>query len=91
LSRNLSEGTGLRIVALLLLVALASVVTLWTVNSIGASSQSVFGIYLAVDLVSFVMISYIYRVTKSGDGVRRVPIVAGCLLILILVGAGFAV
>jgi surface polysaccharide O-acyltransferase-like enzyme len=91
LSRNLSGGTGLRIVALLLLVALASVVTLWTANPTGSSSQSIFGIYLAVDLVSFAMISYIYRATKSGDGVNRAPIVAGCLLILILVSAGFAV
>jgi hypothetical protein len=89
LTRELTEGMGLKIVALLLTVALASVVTLWTLNPTGASSESVFAIYLAVDLVSFAMISYIYRAATSGDGIRRAPILAGCLLVLFLVFAGF--
>lgn len=76
--------------ALLLLVAIISVVTLWTISPTGETSESIFGIYLAVDLVCFAMISHIYRSTKEGGRVGKIPILAGCILVLVLIGAGFA-
>lgn len=82
---------GMTIVALLLIVALASVATIWTLDTVGSVSQSVFAVYLAIDLVSFAMISYVYRASKSGDEIRRVPMIAGCLLLLLLVAAGFVI
>lgn len=78
------------LVALLVLVSIASVVTLWTLNGTSPSSQSVYAIYLAVDLVSFAMISYIYRATKLGN-IHRAPLVAGCVFVVLLVCAGFVV
>ena len=77
-----SEEVGLRIVALLIIVSLASVVTLWTLNPTSSTSQSTFAIYLAVDLVSFAMISYIYRESKSGDEIGRVPLLASSALLV---------
>lgn len=86
---EMAEQMGLRIVALLLIVAAASVVALWTINTAAVSGESVFAVYLSVDLVSFAMIAYIYRVTKAGDGIGRIPMAAGCALLLLLVVAGF--
>ena len=84
------DGVSLRIMALVLIVAIVSVFTLWTLSPTVSTSQSVFGIYLAVDLVCFAMISYIYRTSKGGGRLSRVYLVAGCVLLLVLVGAGFA-
>lgn len=88
---EIKEEIGLRIVALLIVVAGASVATIWTLNTTSSTSQSVFAVYLAIDLVSFAMISYVYRETKGGDEISRLPLLAGCVLLVILVAAGFAV
>jgi len=90
LSDGRTDAVSLRIMALLLIVAAVSVFTLWTLSPTATTSQSVFGIYLAVDLACFAMISYIYRGAKTGDGVGRAPLIAGCLFVLLLVAAGFA-
>lgn len=86
-----SQRVGSIIVALLIVVALAAVAVLWTLNPTSSFSQSIFAVYLAVDLVSFAMISYVYRESKSGDRIGRVPVLAGCAFILALVFAGFLV
>jgi surface polysaccharide O-acyltransferase-like enzyme len=83
------DEMSLRIVLLLVIVALASVITLWTLNPTGSTSESTFAIYLAVDLVSFAMISYVYRGSKSGDGIGRLPLIAGCAFISVLLFLGF--
>jgi len=83
------EGMSTRIVALLIIAALASVGTLWTINPTGSASESIFAVFLAVDLLSFAMISYIYRGSKGEDGIGRLPILAGCVLISILLFVGF--
>jgi len=88
LSGEFNERTGLRVSFLLLVVALASVIALWTLNTTTASAQAVFAIYLAVDLVSFAMISYIYRLSKTGDPIRKVPMLAGFVFLLVLIAAG---
>lgn len=91
LSGAFNERLGVRISFLLLVVALASVVALWTLDTTIVSAESIFAIYLAVDLVAFAMISYIYRVSKTGDPIRKVPMLAACVLMLLLVAAGFLV
>jgi hypothetical protein len=84
-----TERMGVRIVALLLLVALLSVFILWTVNPVGPGNETTFALYVAVDLVAVAMISYVQR-SITGDGrIGRVPLIAGCSLILFLVLAGF--
>ena len=84
-----TEKMGIRIVALLLLIAALSVFVLWTVNPVGAGSETTFALYLAVDLICVAMISYVQR-SVAGDGrIGRAPLIAGCCFILFLVLAGF--
>lgn len=82
------ESEGLRIVALLVIVSVASVAVLWTLEATSSASQSVFAVFLAVDLVSFAMISYVYRESKSGDRIGRVPLLAGSIFLVLLIAAG---
>jgi len=94
MERELSEVNqriGLRITFLLLIVAAASVVALWTLDTTTASAEAVYAIYLGVDLVAFAMISYIYRVSKTGDPIHEIPMLVGCVFLLLIVLAGFLV
>jgi hypothetical protein len=86
-----AEQTAVRIVGLLVIVAFASSVALWTIDTSLASGESLFAVYLSIDLISFAMISYVYRVTKTGDSIGRIPILAGCTLLVLLIFVGFAI
>lgn len=86
-----AEQIAVRIVGLLVIVALASSVVLWTIDTSLASGESLFAVYLSIDLISFAMISYIYRVTKTGDRIGRIPLLVGSVTLLLLLAAGFAV
>jgi len=80
-----------RIFALLLFFGVLSVIFLWTLNPVSSQSQTTFAIYLSIDLVVFAMISYIFRVSKWDEDVGRLPVIAGCLALLILLYAGLTV
>ena len=75
------EKTGLRIVALLLVLEAVSLYALWTLNPVGPAAESVFAFYLAADLVSFAMVSYVYRVVKRDGVFGKLPLIAGSVLI----------
>ena len=83
-----TERMGLRIVSLLLLVAAISVFILWSVNPVGSGSESTFALFLAVDLVSVAMISYVERSVNREGRMARAPLIAGCFMILFLVLTG---
>lgn len=83
------EGVVPRITALLIIVALAAVATLWSLSPTGSSGETPFAVFLAVDLLSFAMLSYIYRGSKSGEGVNRLPLIVGCAFISALLFLGF--
>jgi len=85
---RLSDWTTSRIFALLILVGLLSVVFLWSLNPVGSQAQTTFAVYLSIDLVVFAMASYIFRVSKWKEGVGRLPLVAGCLALLVLFYVG---
>ncbi|MDA4133514.1 MAG: hypothetical protein OK454_10390, partial [Thaumarchaeota archaeon] len=86
-----AEELAVNVIALLIIVAFASVFALWTLDTTNSAAQSDFAVYLAIDLVSFAMISYVYRESKSGDAIREVPLLAGCALLVVLVAAGYLV
>jgi hypothetical protein len=86
-----TERIALRIVGLLVIAGFASSAVLWTIDTSLASGESLFAVYLSIDLISFAMISYVYRVTKTGDSIGRIPLIAGSVLLLLLLAAGFAV
>jgi hypothetical protein len=81
----ITERMGTRVASLLLLVAAISVFILWSVNPVGSGSESTFALYLAVDLVSVAMISYVQRAIARDGKVARAPLIAGCCFILLLV------
>jgi heme/copper-type cytochrome/quinol oxidase subunit 4 len=85
---RLGEGINLQIAALLVVLELLAVYFLWTLNPVGAASEATFALFLAICLVSFAMVSYIYRVDKRGDGINRGVFLAGCVMILVLLFAG---
>jgi len=87
---KLNDWVTYRILVLLLLFGLLSVVLLWTLNPTGSQSQTTFAIFLSIDLVVFAMISYIFRVSKWKEEVRRLPLLAGCVALLILLYIGLA-
>ncbi len=88
---ELDERIGVRIVGLLLVVAAAAVVGLWTLDTSVVSGESLYAIYVSIDLICFSMIAYIYRKTKVGDSFGRIPMLAGCFMLALLVVAGLAV
>lgn len=83
-----AERMGVRIVSLLLLVAAVSVFVLWSVNPVGPGSESTFALFLAVDLVSLAMISYVQRALTREGMMAKAPLVAGCFFILFFVAIG---
>lgn len=83
------ERLGMRVVAALLLLEALSVYFLWTLNPVGPGAESAFALYLAADLVSFAMISYVYRALKKENRIGRAALLAGCCFIFILLLLGF--
>jgi len=86
-----AESVAVRIVGLLVIVGFASSLVLWTLDTSLASGESLFAVYLSIDLIAFAMISYVYRVTKTGDSIGRIPLLAGGIMLVLLLAAGFAV
>jgi hypothetical protein len=84
-----TEKMATRIVSLLLLLAALSVYVLWTVNPVGSGEESTFALFIAVDLIAVGMISYVQRSVTERGRIGRVPMIAGCCLILLLVFAAF--
>ena len=81
---------SLKIVGLLILVELISAYFLWTVNPVNQAGEAVFAILLAIDLVSFATMSYIYRTNKSGEQLNRGVLMVACCMILVFVYASLA-
>jgi hypothetical protein len=86
-----AERTGIRMTGLLLIISAMSVVGLWTLDTSDVAGESVFAVYLSMNLISFAMIAYVYRVTKNGDNISRLAMIAGCAMLVVLIFAGFSV
>jgi hypothetical protein len=84
---ELSERTAVRLIWLLVIVEVASSVLLWTIDTSSPSGESFFGLYLSLDLIAFAMMTYVYRVTKVGDAIGRLPVLVGCAMLVVLVFA----
>ena len=78
-----------RVVALLLLLEAVSVYYLWSLNPVGSTDEGLFAIFLALNLVAFSMISYVYRKAKLGEEASRLFLLMGCCMLLVLLFAGF--
>jgi hypothetical protein len=77
-----------RVVALFLLLQLVSTGYLWTVNAIGTVSEARFAVFLAVNLLSFSIVAYIYTHDKWGEAIARGWVLVGALgLVLLLLSS----
>ena len=81
---------SVKIVALLIIVEAVSVYFLWALNPVNQAGEAVYAILLAVNLVSFMIISYVYRTYKSGDPLNRALLMGACVMILLLVYVSLA-
>ena len=73
-----------QIVALLLVVQAVAAIYMWVVTLFGALSAGGFSIFLAIDLLSFAQVVYVYTHEKWGEVVNRVWIVVGSAGLVIL-------
>jgi len=90
LSQGIKEYST-RIVGLLLIVMAVSVYFLWALSPVNMEGEGVFAIFIAIDLVAFMMISYIYRMVKGGERMSRALLIGACAMILVLIYASLAV
>ena len=73
-----------RIIVLLLVLQGVSVVLLWTLDALNQISEEIFALFLAVNMISFAMISYVYRHDKANEIPSRGWLIVGSALVLIL-------
>jgi hypothetical protein len=76
------------VVAILVIFQIASVVFLWTISTVGLAAEQLFALFLGADVLSFAMVSYLYRNLKAGESPRIVWLAAGALMLVVLVFAG---
>jgi tryptophan-rich sensory protein len=80
-----------RVAALLLLLEAVSVFLLWSLDPVGRLGVTVFALFLALNLVAFSMISYVYRKPKMGEPVSRILLLSGCCALAVFLFAGLFV
>jgi hypothetical protein len=76
-----------RIAASFLLLQFITMFFLWTLSVFNATTERLFALFLSIDLISFAVISYLYRTAKMGDNVNRLWIILGSGIIVILLFA----
>jgi hypothetical protein len=74
-----------RMVVLLLALQVVSTVFLWTLDALNDISEGIFALFVAVDLISFAMISYLYRVEKASTSPKRFWILIGCVFLIAII------
>jgi len=84
-----AEQAELKITGLLVVIGFVSSFVLWTIDTASSSGETLFALYMSIDLISFAMIAYVYRVTTGGEPVERLWMLVGICLILVMVVAGF--
>ena len=70
-----------RIVGLLIIVMAVTDYFLWWLSPVNTNGEAIFAIFLAVDLVAFMMITYICRTYKSGDQFSKALLIGSSAMI----------
>lgn len=73
-----------QVLTLLLVLQIVSAVYLWAVTLTGTLSAGEFAIFLAIDLLPFTMVAYVYTHEKWGEAVNRGWILIGAIGLIIL-------
>ncbi len=61
-----------------------STVFLWTLDALNQVSEGTFALFLAIDLLAFAIISYVYRAEKNRYSPARTWLIIACAMILVL-------
>lgn len=77
-----------QIVSLLFLLQAIATVFLWTLSALSSVSEGKFAVFLAVDLLSFAMISYMYRTQRWTKLPSRPWLLTGSIGLAILILSG---
>ena len=80
-----------RIIILLIALQVLSTGFLWTLDALNNVSEGIFALFVAVDLLSFAMVSYIYRREKIGQSTSKAWILLGCLILLAIIFSSFVI
>ena len=79
-----------RVVVLLILVQVLSVIYLWTITPVGTVGAGRFAIFLAVDLLSFTTVGYVFTHERWSEAVGRFWILAASAgLVVLLIASLF--
>lgn len=73
-----------RLVAVLLALQVVSVAAVWSLGTVGQESANLFALFTAVSLVSFALVSYLYRVDKREGRASTGYLLAGLGLVFVL-------
>jgi hypothetical protein len=73
-----------QLVALLVVLQLVSAAYLWGETAVGTLSAAGFAIFLAVDLLSFTLVAYVYTHERWGEAINRVWILLGAVGLTVL-------
>jgi len=77
-----------QIVSLLFMLQAIATVFLWTLSALSSVSEVKFAVFLAVDLLSFAMISYIYRMQRWTKLPSKPWLLTGSIGLAILILSG---
>jgi hypothetical protein len=80
-----------RVVVPLLLVQTASVLLLWSLDTLSVVDQKIFALFLGADFLSFGLIAHLYLNMKIGSKTSGTVLMAWGFVILVLFVAGFIV
>jgi hypothetical protein len=80
-----------RVVVPLLLVQTASVLLLWSLDTLSVVDQKIFALFLGADFLSFGLIAHLYLNMKIGSKTSGTALMAWGFVILVLFVAGFIV
>jgi len=73
-----------QVVSLLLMLQLVATIFLWTLSSIGTADEGRFAVFLAVDLLSFAMVAFVFTHDKWGEEISRGWILMGSIGLVVL-------
>ena len=72
------------IVIAFLLLQGVSVLTVWSLDTTSMKSENIFAVFVAVNLVAFSMISYVFRADDRGDFPNKSLLYLGISFVLVL-------
>jgi hypothetical protein len=80
-----------RVVVPLLLVQTASVILLWSLDTLAVVDQKIFALFLGADFLAFGLMAHLYLNMKTDSKTSGTTLMVWGLVIMVLFVAGFVV